>query len=257
MTNDTAPDSATGLGEMGERVQPGQERARAVAVGAAAMAVHHQESIMIDETTNAPAPAAETGETDPFDAWYEANAVRFHAGQFSVREIAYSAWYNAPQAAEAERDRLALELAAVRGALPDPALLDYAAGQLSVASRNVHIASSTADQYRDTEDALTRAAARIRALAATPTPLAAEAGTGGWAREAPAEAGTYWGVHYDSDYVRLFGRDGYDPFHAVLVRAGTVEAKSIVLWGPRIADPPDGWREALAALDTPQEATDE
>lgn len=84
------------------------------------------------------------------------------------------------EAAEAERDRLSAELAALRGAMPDAALLDYAAGQLSVASRNVHIASSTADQYRDTEESLSRAAAAIRAAlaTATATPQAAGAGTG-------------------------------------------------------------------------------
>lgn len=146
------------------------------------------------------------------------------------------------EAAEAERDRLSAEnvklgaaLEAIRDAGCDRSL---PAGCLRSEHREVWV------------DPCPACRARAALATATPTPPAAEAGTGGWTREAPTDPyGEYW--------IKMRGEDEPticdvrpDPLRVFGYCIDDVE-----LWGPELA-PPDGWREALAALDTPREATD-
>lgn len=156
------------------------------------------------------------------------------------------------EAAEAERDRLALEVAALRGALAE---LDEAC-------------HSDADPAIYADRIMRAWAGAERALSAppTPTPPAAVPVTGGeWTREHPpldtGHVGLYWAIHRDAPTapMRVWARslkdflDLYDPHDNTL----GFDTSEFILWGPEILPdrPPIGWREALAALDQGQEPT--
>lgn len=154
----------------------------------------------------------------------------------------------------AENAALRARLDAVTAALPLVDTLELAA---TAAAR---------DGDRELEGVLLMDAARIRALGAGREDAAAEAGTGGgdsaWGREAPAAEGEYWAV------VDRWSEPALQRVDLKVARAGDTwwasdpfddtygySPRQILLWGPvAITTPPDGWREALAALDTPQEA---
>lgn len=226
----------------------------------------------------APAPAAEAGTTEA--GWMqlvndmltraeaaEAERDRLSA-ELAAAKDAKDRFDAARNAALTRAERAEAEVAALRGAMPDPQMLDmYAEGI----------------EWEGYEaSGLRKAAAAIRALAtATPTPPAAEAGTGGggpvwpepgapapaekpplgprrvmppvWTWEAP-DGWTLWGerwlvIHGNMTPSKcdVFPRDGVP---RVLWGSGEYGIEVVKLWGPRV-EAPDGWE---AALDTPQEA---
>lgn len=77
--------------------------------------------------------------------------------------------------------------------------------------------------------------------ALTPIRSALDAGTvATWTREAPAEAGRYW--------VLTTVNNQPDQFEVRVESGRVLGGRGIRLYGPLVT-PPDGWREALAALD--------
>lgn len=151
--------------------------------------------------------------------------------------------YGELTAAQLECDRLSAELATLRGAMPDAQMLDsYATG--------IEWEGCDAGGLR-------QAAAAIRAQynPATPTPPAAEAVTGGdgaaWRTEPPPRSDTYF-VHRRGFIApsTAYWADGFWGPRGWMSAGDRVD--DVLIWAP--ITPPHGWREALAALDTPQEA---